>query len=49
MIARELCDAVLEHFRGIYLITPLIACDLTVELSRYVRQQERAKRKERGA
>ncbi|MBM3892407.1 MAG: bifunctional homocysteine S-methyltransferase/methylenetetrahydrofolate reductase, partial [Verrucomicrobia bacterium] len=42
-IARELCDAVLEHFRGIYLITPLIAYELTVELSRYVREQERTR------
>ena len=42
-IARELCDAVLEHFPGIYLITPLLRYDLTVELTRYVRKQERAK------
>ncbi|MCX7824413.1 MAG: bifunctional homocysteine S-methyltransferase/methylenetetrahydrofolate reductase [Verrucomicrobiae bacterium] len=41
-IARELCDAVLERFPGIYLITPLIAYELTAELSRYVRRQERA-------
>jgi methionine synthase I (cobalamin-dependent)/5,10-methylenetetrahydrofolate reductase len=37
-IARELCDKVLEFFPGIYLITPLLRYDLTVELSRYVRQ-----------
>jgi methionine synthase I (cobalamin-dependent)/5,10-methylenetetrahydrofolate reductase len=41
-MARELCDAVLEHFKGLYLITPLLRFDLTVELSRHVRQQERA-------
>jgi 5,10-methylenetetrahydrofolate reductase len=40
-MARELCDAVLEHFKGLYLITPLLRFDLTVELSRHVRQQER--------
>jgi 5,10-methylenetetrahydrofolate reductase len=38
-IARELCDAVLEFFPGIYLITPLLRYDLTVELSRYVREK----------
>jgi homocysteine S-methyltransferase len=38
--ARELCNAVLEHFNGIYLITPLLRYDLTAELSRYVRKQE---------
>lgn len=38
-IAREFCDAVLEHFPGIYLITPLLRFDLTAELSRYVRSQ----------
>jgi methionine synthase I (cobalamin-dependent)/5,10-methylenetetrahydrofolate reductase len=41
-IARELCDAVLEHFNGIYLITPLMRYDLTVELSQHVRQQTAA-------
>ena len=38
-VARELCDAVLEHFQGIYLITPLLRFDLTAELSRHVRSQ----------
>jgi methionine synthase / methylenetetrahydrofolate reductase(NADPH) len=41
-IARELCETVLACFKGIYLITPLMRFDLTVELSRLVRQQERA-------
>ncbi|MBI5395477.1 MAG: bifunctional homocysteine S-methyltransferase/methylenetetrahydrofolate reductase [Verrucomicrobia bacterium] len=44
-IARELCDAVLALFNGIYLITPLVAYELTVELSRYVREQEKAGRR----
>ncbi|MBI3875902.1 MAG: bifunctional homocysteine S-methyltransferase/methylenetetrahydrofolate reductase, partial [Verrucomicrobia bacterium] len=36
-VARDLCDAVLEYFKGIYLITPLMRFDMTVELSRHVR------------
>ncbi|MDB6109347.1 MAG: yitJ, partial [Pedosphaera sp.] len=36
-IARDLCDAVLEFFPGIYLITPLMRFDLTVSLSQHVR------------
>ncbi|EEF59462.1 bifunctional homocysteine S-methyltransferase/methylenetetrahydrofolate reductase [Pedosphaera parvula] len=40
-ISRELCDAVLDCFNGIYLITPLMRYDLTVELSRYVREHVR--------
>ncbi|MSU64482.1 MAG: hypothetical protein EXS31_19190 [Pedosphaera sp.] len=43
-VARNLCDAVLEFFSGIYLITPLMRYDLTVELSRYVREKEAATR-----
>jgi methionine synthase I (cobalamin-dependent)/5,10-methylenetetrahydrofolate reductase len=37
-IAREFCDTILEFFQGVYLITPLLRYDLTVELSRYVRE-----------
>ena len=44
-IARELCDEILAQFPGIYLITPLLRFDLTVELSRYFRAQEKAPRK----
>jgi homocysteine S-methyltransferase len=40
-IARELCDAVLEFFPGIYLITPLLRYDLTVELSLYARRRKK--------
>ena len=40
LIARELCESVLEHFHGIYLITPLMRFDLTVALSSFVREQE---------
>jgi homocysteine S-methyltransferase len=39
-IAREMAEAVLEHFPGIYLITPLARYDLTVELSKWVREQK---------
>jgi methionine synthase / methylenetetrahydrofolate reductase(NADPH) len=41
-IARELTSAVLEHFQGLYLITPLMRYDLTVALSTFVRSQEAA-------
>ncbi len=40
-IARELCDSVLNCFRGIYLITPLMRFDLTAQLSHSIRQQDR--------
>ncbi len=36
-IARELLDVAMEHFRGIYLITPLLRYEMTAELSRYVK------------
>ncbi len=38
-IAKELLDTAIEHFNGIYLITPFIRYDLTVELVRYVQQK----------
>jgi methionine synthase / methylenetetrahydrofolate reductase (NADH) len=41
-IARELCQSILTCFKGIYLITPLMRFDLTVNLSQYVRRQQRA-------
>jgi homocysteine S-methyltransferase len=40
-MARELCRSVLELFKGIYLITPLMRYDLTIRLSSFVREQER--------
>jgi methionine synthase / methylenetetrahydrofolate reductase(NADPH) len=39
-IARELCESILDSFNGIYLITPLMRFDLTVQLSNFVRQQK---------
>ncbi len=38
-IAKELIDAALEHFRGIYLITPLLRYEITVALTEYTRLQ----------
>ncbi|SDD98701.1 homocysteine S-methyltransferase [Paenibacillus sp. UNCCL117] len=35
-IARELLDVALRHFNGIYLMTPFMAYEMTVELTRYV-------------
>jgi len=35
-----MAESVLEHFPGIYLITPLARYDLTVELSKWVREQK---------
>jgi homocysteine S-methyltransferase len=40
-VAREMAESVLEHFPGIYLITPLARYDLTVELSKWVREQKK--------
>jgi methionine synthase I (cobalamin-dependent)/5,10-methylenetetrahydrofolate reductase len=36
-IAREVCRAVLDRFPGIYLITPFLHYDTTVELAQFVR------------
>jgi homocysteine S-methyltransferase len=41
-IARQLCESVLDHFKGIYLITPLMRFDLTVRLSCYIRELDHA-------
>ncbi|WP_274650503.1 bifunctional homocysteine S-methyltransferase/methylenetetrahydrofolate reductase [Paenibacillus humicola] len=35
-IAEELLDAAMDHFNGIYLITPFLAFDMTVKLTEYV-------------
>ncbi len=36
-IARDVCRAVLDHFPGVYLITPFLRYDTTVELAEFVR------------
>lgn len=38
-IAKELIDAAMEHFNGIYLITPFLRYELTVELARYMKEK----------
>ncbi|KIL48260.1 bifunctional homocysteine S-methyltransferase/methylenetetrahydrofolate reductase [Jeotgalibacillus soli] len=38
-IAKSLIDTALELFNGIYLITPFMRYDLTVELTKYAKQQ----------
>ncbi len=40
-IARELIDTAMEHFHGIYLVTPFMRYDLTVELSKYIQKKLR--------
>ncbi len=41
-IARELLDAAMQYFHGIYLITPLLRYDMTVCLTEYVKERSRA-------
>jgi len=38
-ISKELVDAALEHFNGIYLITPFLRYDIVVELVNYVHEK----------
>jgi homocysteine S-methyltransferase len=38
-LAKEICRAVLDHFPGVYLITPFLAYETTVELARFVRSE----------
>ncbi|QIC04202.1 bifunctional homocysteine S-methyltransferase/methylenetetrahydrofolate reductase [Brevibacillus sp. 7WMA2] len=42
-MAKELIDATLQYFNGIYLITPFNYYQMTVELTQYIRQQEQVK------
>lgn len=41
-ISKELLDVAMERFKGIYLITPFMAYEMTVELTQYVRQRTNA-------
>lgn len=43
-IAKELIDAAMEHFKGIYLMTPFMFYEMNVTLTKYV--QEKAKERE---
>ncbi|MFD0713666.1 bifunctional homocysteine S-methyltransferase/methylenetetrahydrofolate reductase [Paenibacillus sp. GCM10027626] len=38
-IAEELLDVAMQHFNGIYLITPFMFYDMTVRLTKYVREK----------
>jgi len=38
-ISKEIIDVVMAKFHGIYLITPFMAYEMTVELTRYVRDK----------
>ncbi|MEJ8778373.1 bifunctional homocysteine S-methyltransferase/methylenetetrahydrofolate reductase [Pseudogracilibacillus sp. ICA-222130] len=38
-ISKELVDEVLKHFNGVYLITPFMRYDITVELVQYIREK----------
>jgi homocysteine S-methyltransferase len=42
-IAKSLIDAAFDLFNGIYLITPFLQYELTVELTKYVHEKEKAK------
>lgn len=48
-IARELVDAALERFKGIYLITPFLRYEMTAELTKYIRTVDRTKSTEVAA
>lgn len=40
-ISKELLDVALHYFRGIYLMTPFLAYEMTAELTRYVWEQSK--------
>jgi homocysteine S-methyltransferase len=40
-VAREVTTEILAHFKGIYLITPMVKYEMTAELSRFVRTQSK--------
>lgn len=42
-ISKELIDTALEHFSGIYLITPFMRYDIVVELVHYIHEKTEAK------
>jgi len=41
-IARELIDAAMDHFNGLYLITPLLRFEMTVSLTQYIHAAARS-------
>ncbi|MEY4480731.1 MAG: hypothetical protein RLZZ267_1409 [Bacillota bacterium] len=42
-IAKELIDEAIKHFKGIYLITPFLFYEMSVELTKYVQERTAAK------
>jgi homocysteine S-methyltransferase len=42
-IGKELLDAAIQHFRGIYLMTPMMFSNMTAELTRYVWEKTKQK------
>ncbi|WP_070121281.1 bifunctional homocysteine S-methyltransferase/methylenetetrahydrofolate reductase [Bacillus marinisedimentorum] len=46
-ISRSLIDAAYDLFNGIYLITPFMRYDLSVELTEYIHEKDRLKKAER--
>ncbi|RUL51729.1 MULTISPECIES: bifunctional homocysteine S-methyltransferase/methylenetetrahydrofolate reductase [Lysinibacillus] len=40
-IAKELLDTATKHFNGIYLITPFLRYDLTIQLMQYIKQLDK--------
>src|SRR5699024_3447176 len=41
-ISKELIDVALEHFHGVYLITPFMRYDVSVRLVEYIHEQLKA-------
>lgn len=41
-IAKEIIDSIYTHFNGFYIITPFLRYDLSLELTNYIKQKEKA-------
>ncbi|HLR65349.1 MAG TPA: bifunctional homocysteine S-methyltransferase/methylenetetrahydrofolate reductase [Pseudogracilibacillus sp.] len=46
-ITKELIDVAIEHFNGVYLITPFMRYDITAELTKYIREKTNTKAEHR--
>ncbi|MGO4888147.1 bifunctional homocysteine S-methyltransferase/methylenetetrahydrofolate reductase [Anaerobacillus sp. MEB173] len=46
-IAKSLIDVAFEYFNGLYIITPFFRYNMTVELTKYVKEKEEARAKSR--
>ncbi len=47
-IAKELIDTAISYFNGIYLITPFMNYEITVELTDYVHEKNKSKINSKG-